>query len=233
MAVCVFVVGCGCRTGVSDWKGRGALGGPTTLASHSARPEWGGRGGGRRGMPQRKCSMGLHNTRGERAATRRRQPQGLRECPSAASAAAASATAAARPAAGRRHEGRPLRVRRHRERAQGCLPVEPEQWRRVGRVPGAVTGVGPRRRRGRPPRSPPPTGREAESSSSRVATRRGARDGCRDGAVRRRTGGDDEGDGSGRSDPTQESGTVSALGSRAPSQARVHPRLISMAVSRC
>ena len=30
-------------------------------------------------MAQRKCSVGLHNTRGERAASRRRQPQGLRE----------------------------------------------------------------------------------------------------------------------------------------------------------
>ncbi len=30
-------------------------------------------------MAQRKCSVGLHSTRGERGATRRRRPQGGRE----------------------------------------------------------------------------------------------------------------------------------------------------------
>ena len=143
MRVCLCVVAV-VGTGVSDWKGKSGLGGRSTSASHSAQPEWGGRGGVRRGMAQRKCSVGLHNTRGERAATRRRQPQGVREW--AASAAAAAATAAARPTAGRRHEGRSLRARRHRERAQGRTPAVCAQWRRVGRVQPPVRSLGPERR---------------------------------------------------------------------------------------
>ena len=176
--------------------------------------------------------MSLHNTRGERGASRRRQPQGLGEW--APPAPPPLLRLQPPPAAAEcRHEERRLPSPRPRSRAQGCTSVVPEQWRRLSRVQGPVTAVGLRRRRGRSQRPPPPTGEAAESSSPRVATRRGARDGCRDGAARRRTGGDDQGEGSGRSDPNQEPGPVSALGSRAPSEAHVHPWLIPMAVSCC
>jgi len=229
--VCLWVVAV-VGTGWSDWKGRSGRVGRATVASHSAQPAWGGRGGGRRRIAQRKCSMGLHNTRGERDATRRRQPQGLGEWPLPAPPPPLRLQPPAPP------QGADTKADR-------CGPAGTANVLRGAPTPSVRSGAewvecshwccpsAPSAAPGHLPAPPPPTGAAAESSSPRVATRSGARDGCSDGAVRRRTGGDDEGEGSGRGDPTQESGPVSALGSRAPSEAHVHPWLIPMAVSCC
>lgn len=63
---------------------------------------------------------------------------------------------------------------------RGASLSRSEQWRRLSRGPGAVTGVGGRRRRGPSPRPPPPTGREAENSSARCRHSQGS-----EGRVRR------------------------------------------------
>jgi hypothetical protein len=83
MIVCVVAAGCGGRHGGSDWRGRSGRTGRRTVASHSARPQWGGRGGASNGRPTVKCSMTLHSTRVEGAATRRRQRLGHSEWPPA------------------------------------------------------------------------------------------------------------------------------------------------------
>lgn len=116
---------------------------------------------------------------------------------------------------------------------RGASLSRSEQWRRLSRGPGAVTGVGGRRRRGPSPRPPPPTGREAENSSSLVATRRGARDGCGEGAARRRTGADDDGDRRGLCGPAPESGLSAALASSQPWEGKGRPPLTPMLVSCC
>lgn len=218
--------------GVSDWWGRGGRVGRPTGASHSAQPEWGGRGGAGNGGGQQKWPVGPHNTRVEGAATRRRGARG----PTRVAAAAAAAPLRLLPPAAAtecRHEGWSPPPPRPRSRAQGCTPVVPEQWRRLSRAQGAVTAVGPRRRRGHSQRPPPPTCVEAESLSPRDATRRGAGKGCGDGAARRRTGADDDGDRRGLCDPTQESDPAAALGSRRPCEGHAHPALTAMGVSCC
>ena len=118
-----------------DSNGGGGLGGSR---------QWGRTAKVTRGPPQHACGG---SSDPPKAAT------GTRRVASAG-AAAAAATAAARPAAGRRHEERPLRARRHRERAQGRTRAVCAQWRRAGRVQPPVLPLGPERRPGPPPSAP-------------------------------------------------------------------------------
>ena len=160
-------------------------------------------------------------------------PKG-RQGPTRVTAAAAAAPLRLLPSAAAtecRHEGWSPPPSRPRSRAQGCTPVLPEQWRRLSHVHRPVTTLGLRLRHGAPGCPPPPTGVEAESPSARVATCRGAGEGCGDGALRRRTGADDDSDRRGLCGPAPESGLSAALASTQPCEGNGRPPLTPTPVS--
>lgn len=164
---------------------------------------------------------------------------------------------AAEGAAGGRREGRsqppPRRCDRRRPPPPPSADMKDDRCRPRDCAAGLRAAPSSRRRRGGgcvgcshrcqlstsasatgAPRAPsPPAGVEAESSSTRAATRRGAGNGCREGGWRRRSGFDDDSDQRGLCDPTQESDPAAALGSRQPCEGHAHPSLTPMAVSRC
>jgi len=176
--------------------------------------------------------VGLHSTPVEGAATRRRQPQGLGEWPQPAP-----------PPPLRLQPPAPLQGADTKN--DRCGPAGTANVLRGAPAPSVRSGAervecshrccpsAPSVAPGHLPAPPPPEGAAAESSSPRAATRRGARDGCGDGAVRRRAGGNDDDGHRGLCDPTQESGPAAALASTQPCEGHERPQLTPMPVSCC